>query len=102
MKNDSFLDDSQITLPVVVDRDTITGFVGVPGLPVTIKRYLKGWTPWLSITVNGCSVHDTDATQAERDLFDLVLNRAHDEADARHAFNKAKAKDATRGLFAKY
>lgn len=100
MKNKSFFNDSEIKNLVADGRNLVTGTI--KDQPIKIERYLCGWSAYVRITVSGIIVHDTNANQAEKDLFVTLHERAHDEQQACHIIAKQRALHATSELFANY
>jgi hypothetical protein len=73
------IDPSTLKDVVRVDKDTVT-FTLVSDdssiVVVKVHRYMKGWTPYISVTIDNVSYHDADVEPGDMVFFDELMNRA--------------------------
>lgn len=94
------LNFDNIQNPVIVDIYNITGQLPVPArkvgagnfnvLPIEIRKRLgTGWTADLVILVDGVKVHQSEASEEDRDAYAKLYNRAVQDACVKHEQKRA-------------
>lgn len=68
-----------VTDLAIVDKDTMTGKIGQDR--VEFRRRLSGWRVHFGITINGISLHDSEATEDCKTAFEGLMQRAWNEKE---------------------
>jgi hypothetical protein len=67
---------------------------------VTVQRYLRGWQPWIRVTIDGLVMHDSDAGPEDRHAYNILLESAMAERSNQQDTKRAYLNSVCMDLYA--